>query len=497
MRWFTVVALAVSLLSSAPWSTAAATGAEPDGAPAAAEPLESPPAVEPADEPVSDASSPGEFPSIETPSIGVPPIGTPSIGTPADAAQAVVDESRALVDLGVLQISTREFLEAERTLEQSVALIEDRSDRYDPDLVEPLTLLGDARRAQGEFEQALDTYERAVHVTRVNDGLHAPAQVDIVYREAAALIEMGEPGKANDRQEYAYEVLLRSHGAGNPELIPGLYKLADWYRRTNNVFAARGLYEFAVRLLVRAYGQTDPRLIPALHGVAETYRLERFPPNDAGRLGESISITTSDGGYPAATQSSHTVNRFSDGEEALQRIVQIVQANPDAGPEDEALAMLELADWYLLFDKWSRAQPLYEHSQTLLRDEAHLAEDRIAEYFGQPVPLYLPLPEAPAPPPAALRGDASEGYVEVGYTVDDRGNVDDLTTLDSKPDGLLDFKVRRAMRVARFRPRFEGPTPVATTNLKFRHSYSYFPRSDEAATEDGATVAEEERSTSS
>ena len=89
-----------------------------------------------------------------------------------------------------------------------------------------------------------------------------------------------------------------------------------------------------------------------------------------------------------------------------------------------------------------------------------------------------------------MRGPRTEGYVEVGYTVDDRGLVGDLTTLGSQPEGLLDFKVRKALRMARFRPRFDGDVPVTTTNLKYRHTFSYFPRSDEPQ-EGGKTAGPE------
>jgi tetratricopeptide (TPR) repeat protein len=419
----------------------------------------------------------------DAPSPDAPPAETDVANSASDAVDVPtdtrgLDAARSLIDLANLQMATKEYVEAEQALTKSVALIEQVADRYDPALIEPLVLLGDALDAEGEFEKSLDAYGRAIHLTRINEGLHSPSQVDVVYKEAAVLLEMGEPSKANDRQEYAYEVLLRSYGPGNPDLIPGLYRLADWYRRTNNVFAARGMYEHAARVLHRAYGDNDPRLVPALRGVAETYRFERFPPIEAGMHGESEIITGGDVSTSTTMPATHTVNRFSDGEEALKRIVHIYQSNPNGDPEDEALAILDLADWYLLFDKWSRAAPLYAHVQELLRDKAGYTPERLAPLFGQPNPLYLALPDGPIPPPPNLRGPRTEGYVEVGYTVDDRGLVGDLKTIGSQPEGLLDFKVRKALRGARFRPRFEGENPVITKNLTYRHTFSYFPRTD-------------------
>jgi hypothetical protein len=40
---------------------------------------------------------------------------------------------------------------------------------------------------------------------------------------------------------------------------------------------------------------------------------------------------------------------------------------------------------------------------------------------------------------------------------------------------MMDFKVRRGMRVARFRPRLDGDTPVASPNQVYRHTFTYYP----------------------
>jgi TonB family protein len=171
------------------------------------------------------------------------------------------------------------------------------------------------------------------------------------------------------------------------------------------------------------------------------------------------------------------VNRFGPGEAALIEIVKITEANPNAKPLDQALAELDLADWYLMFDKPSRATPVYVHARQLMRDKAALSNDEIEAYF-KPTALYRPIPDNPPAPPPQLRTNPTEGHVEVSFTVTEAGDVAEMKTLSSEPEGLMDIKVRRGMRAARFRPRFEGDTPVIATNQIYRHTFVYYPHTE-------------------
>jgi len=398
---------------------------------------------------------------------------------PLAAANAIGNR----ISRAALSIKSHEFADAVPQLQSIIDDLERETSRYDPSLVMPFTLLGDAFNGEGKYKDALRAYEQAQHIARVTEGLHTPSQVDLVYRESNTLAAMGELDKANDRQEYAYETLVRSYGPFSPELIPGLYRLAAWYERTENIFAARGLYERAVDIISRTGGGQDPALVPALHGLATTYRDERFPPYEvpepraaatSGMASDLTAMPTVIGAPPMV------VNRFGPGEAALIQIVKIVDADPTATPLDRVKAELDLADWYLMFDKPSRATPVYVHARQQMREKIAMTDEQIATYF-QPTVLYRPIPDNPPAPPPALRTNPKEGHVELGFTVTENGEVGELKTLSSDPEGMMDNKVRRGMRAARFRPRFEGDTPVATANQVYRHTFVYYPHPEPSA----------------
>ena len=403
-----------------------------------------------------------------------------------------INDIDALIEIASLQIDTGEYLDAERALKASVKLTENRTSRYDPKLITPLVLLGDSRAGMGNYPEALEAYGRAVHLTRINEGLHSPEQVEVVYKEAISLAAMGDFEAANDRQEYAFDVLERAHGPYAEELVPGLYKLAAWYESSYNIFSARALYQYAAEALTRAHGATDPSLIPALTGIADTYRLERFPPYYVPVSG-SVAMSGGGAGYPTRGGNPTPVNRYSNGERALRQVLKIQEENPEASQMDVVEAVLAVADWNLLFEKYSRAYPLYQYAQKMLAASEGGSEEEAAAYFDEPLPLYLPLPPGPKTPPLEMQSTPAEGFVELSYTVNERGSVGDLKTLASEPEGLMDIKVRRGMRASRFRPRFENGEPAETEDLTYRYAFRYYPKDEEDSPEAEEDAEPDER----
>jgi len=374
------------------------------------------------------------------------------------------------------QIEAEEYRESIDWLEDHMAGIEADSHRFDPRLVRPLTLLGDAKAGQGRHDEALQHYRRALHLNRVNAGLNTPDQVEIVYREAESLKALGHYQDANDREEYAFHVLNRAHEPLDEELLPGLYHLAGWYERTSNVFAARALYERAVQI-IEHHGKIDTvEAIPALRGIANSYRLERFPPFYMAELENQPSSVI------ASEQLRHpvTVNNFPAGEAALQRVVRILRDEESTEALVLGRAVLDLADWYTLFDGASRAEPLYAHAWEVLQGVENLD---VASYFADPELLYFPAPGNPSPPPAERRGERTTGYVEVAFDVTDDGYVRDLNTVASEPDGLMDFRVRKSLRLARYRPMLVDGVPVFKESYTYRHEFPYYPEREPATGE--------------
>ena len=369
-----------------------------------------------------------------------------------------------------IQIEAEQYGNAEALLQNGIQQLEDGHHRYHRDLVAPLTLLGDTQYQQGAYGDAAESYQRATHISRVNDGLHSPSQIDAVYREARTFTAMGDLAKANEREEYAYNVMLRSYGAYDKRLLAGLFHLAQWYEQTNNIFSARGLYGHAVELIDATMDEQAPELVQALEGLSRSYRLERFPPI---YLGDATEV---DGDFRASNASIHSgvvvVNNFSAGEQTLQRLVKLHRDAPAADQGAIINAILDLADWYLLFKKNSRANDLYGHVYNVLTQAP--AVDAAA-YFGTPKLLHYPKPRNPDLDPARVGEEPLTGHVHVAFDVTSQGFVSNLKTVSSQPADVMDFRVRRSMRYARYRPALTDGKPVSYSGHEYVWEFPYYP----------------------
>ena len=417
--------------------------------------------------------------------------GSTSSGLPAMQPEVVVGDSlrtggeAPLSDLAA-RIEAFEHEQVKLILDAQIAQIERATHRYHEDLLEPLTLLGDAQMKAEEYDKALDSYGRAVHIDRVNNGLHSPKQIDTVYKQAAAWQAVGNLAEANNRHEYAYEVQQRMFAPNDLKLLKPIYRLADWYTENNNILPARTLYIRALSILqANELGET-PEAIRPLRAVATTYRNQRFPaqyvrPETSESTGFSFNQT--ERVYsPSVAPGTATITQFPRGEKALNEVVKILQADPNTPPGDLAEAFVDLADWNLLFGYPSRSTPLYVHAQGLYaKDPENAGAD-----FSAPQLIYFP-----APPPLKREPgkDPQEGFVTVSFTVSDDGEVRQLTTVEAEPDNRMVFRLRRSMRVSRFRPAFADGVPVAVAGQTFTHRYIYFgdpPVEEEEAGEAGA-----------
>ncbi len=393
------------------------------------------------------------------------------VPTPPLATLEATDDT---ADFGYLaqQIDAGEAARAEVDLKSIIAAIESEHHRYHPDLVEPLTLLGDAHVKKGELPEALDQYGRARHIARVSHGLFDSRQVVPVYREADVLRQMGDLKTAGKREEYAYEVMRKDHDEYSPSLLPAIHRLAEFYVQTYNYLAARSLFTRAVAIHEAAGSTGSDEAVLAYRGVARSHRLERFPPfyvaheNDNRNEGPLPGLTTSE------LRDQHIAfNNFPAGERALQRVVEIRQRQ-NGPPTHTFDAILELADWHMMFGRTNDANALYTHVYRNMAENGHDA----TAYFAHPKLIYWPLPYDPKPPPVRQRDTQSKGHVKLGFSVSATGRVRKMKTLESEPDKLMDFRVRRSMRLAVFRPRLQEGAPVTADDQSFTHRFNYFPR---------------------
>ncbi len=423
------------------------------------------------------------------------------------------------------QIDLGELREAQTELETTIAELQRTGDRYDGALVEPLRLLGRVFHEDGDYPRAAETLALATQISRVSNGLHSAEQLHLVHQEIRSLKAMGNIVEANRRHEYAFSIARRHFGRFGEELIPELLKIGVWYTSTGDVIGARDRFAEA-RLLLSARPETAESndMLFALKGIARSYRDEAFPPfysrsdKETQELYARNGLTDRQAGVREQLATRASINSFHSGSEALIDIVRI-EVNRLADIQDQMLAnaeqqsvnreeivktsarrrtttlsleelatviespeadklpfiksLLELGDWYLLINNEARAFGYYQHAYRVAVQDPNT--DPVA-LLGKPTLLYFPRPRDPRAPETAPRESFEQGFVELMYNVDHRGEVKRLRTVQSQPKGLMDFNVRSSAKVARYRPRIVNGLPQPTTEETYRHKFDYFPR---------------------
>jgi hypothetical protein len=161
------------------------------------------------------------------------------------------------------------------------------------------------------------------------------------------------------------------------------------------------------------------------------------------------------------TQLDHyRMNSFSSGKNAIARIVDVYQKNPQSPPAASAKAKVELGDWYMMFNKWHSARETYGEAYQALWDNGATNRE-IEDIFGRPAAL-------PALPMLDEDREAlAETYVTVSYDVTAFGKARNIQVLSAQPDDKVSIRsrVRDVLKRAKFRPRFENGEPVDTVGI--------------------------------
>ncbi len=361
----------------------------------------------------------------------------------------------------------------------AIELIESNEGAYSSNLTQNLFGLGTAQQEQGEHNEAIETFKRAMHVSRINDGLYNLDQVPILEELIESYIADENWEDANDRHQYLFWLHRRNFGEADSRLLPVIEKLSSWHLSiyTLNLSAglhqhlvnAHALFKLAVKIIDTNYGQDDLRLVKSLQGLTVTnYFLRRYQAETAQKLSEATRGGKAPTAQERAQLDQYTINSYASGKRAITRIVNVLDKHQESMPSAAAKARVNLGDWYLLFNKWKSAQTTYQLAyDDLIQSEADPAI--VNALFGRPVAL----PDLPMLVAEAKKPEDDTPYVLVSFDVSPFGKAKNISILDSFPKERtrLRAKVRKSLKLAKFRPRFEDGEPVLTEKVTHRYIF--------------------------
>ena len=457
------------------------------------------------------------------------------VSTFISAAHAQVGPT-SFVQAVTESINRGEAAEVIPQLDDVLQSLTDQFGRDSTELIEPLALRGKALASLGDHQSAIVAFDEAIHIARVQRGLFTGTQIENVYEQATSYRAVGNYDKWIDREEYALEVAERNKSEDPLSILRPLARLAENYEIVGNHLAAREMYGRGLRELANNVDVDEELAVPFLFGLAKTHLNEHFPASvnrSDARLDLAVvpSRSTTDIYRQYEINAAISDQHFVIGKKALEQALSIRQKKFDVfealkaksaalkalplhsddesesetpvGPKlvDEAAlaaptekfedqkrdpefvlaaqnlreAIVQLADWQLIFEKPQSAAKLY----TRAHEVQQVLPESQSSSTNEPVLLLSPKIIPAKAPPEEDRLPQEVGFVKLSFDVRSNGRVRKIKTVSTSPGSNMVFRVRKSIRDAVFRPALMDGAPVAFENFEYLYQYPFFPSRSE------------------
>ena len=367
-----------------------------------------------------------------------------------------IDFAKALTNLAIAQHQTKQFDAAQQNFQSAIEIIEDKEDRLNEQLINPLKGLGAAQLENDRPDLASSTFRRAVHVTHVNEGPHNLNQIAVLESLAEANLRLGAIDDARNVQDTIFALNQHAYASNSIDIIPPLMRRATWQHRAGLINDERTTLRQVVRIIELEKGKNDLRLIDPLT-----------------MLGQSFFYldVSGDDSYPGAP--------VATGEVYLKRAMRIATENPSSNWKQVAETSLVLGDYYMIGGMDQRARKIYQETWRIL------TEDEVRfDFRREQLEQLVPLRHQPIPQYVQSRTDGSnsdpesqllQGNITVTYDISVNGRATNLKIIEAVPADFSDMQrsVQREIRTRIYRPRFVDSQPAISDKQILVHRFFY------------------------
>lgn len=355
--------------------------------------------------------------------------------------------------------------------QRSIDTIERDGGALDHRLAENFLSMGLAYRANGDLAAAIDAFRQALHVNRIDKGLHHLVHVPIVDLLIDAYADQGDWQAVDQQQRFRHWLHKREVATDSDEYVRAAMTYAAWQNRAYNLDTgtptlrklreALGALETAFTAVTASGDDADPRIVQILNAEAQT-RLNvatyvSFTDEDIATGGQRIGEDLAD----LIERRNLIIESFIRGKQALERVAVLTAAqNRDI---EHALALANLADWELVFERPQSARANYRRAYGKLQ-AAGLSQADIEREFGSPRPLTSFSLARRAPEPGDDEATPN-AYVKASFRVTRHGKVRSIEVVESYPPGnaRMAREARTTLRNTRFRPSIDDDGPFEDT----------------------------------
>jgi tetratricopeptide (TPR) repeat protein len=332
--------------------------------------------------------------------------------------------------------------------------------------------LGKSHLSNREYDRARKAFQLGMQIERVNFGLNSLTQTPYLMSIAETESFLGNWDESQKALENLYIINTEAYGAQDPRMLPVLNELLDWYLDTYSDRSTSGGYQNLViseklstrmqSILNQTEELKDPaapkmyRKISHLHYFIANHIKKHGDSSEAGFTFNASSTTSS------ANSTSHM--HYRRGKVALQKVVESLELREDTPALDQASAIAELGDWYLVFGQRASANQTYKLAYDFLGDSEQ--SEALQESFFSDAKLigFTDQSSAAKRYEKANSGVPIEEPMEISMTISTNGVPRNVEIVNPPED--LGKNVRRAVltdiRAQRYRPKLAAGAPVSS-----------------------------------
>jgi len=318
--------------------------------------------------------------------------------------------------------------------------------------IEVLRGRGTALAESGHHEEAIPLLQQAVTITRSQYGMFDLRQQDILKTLAASLTATGRTTEAQDQMIYRVRTAEKNYGEGTPKVIPSLCDFGNWLAEIGKTPEARMTFQVALNIAGDKDTLRAPIIVEPLRGIARAYMLRSSYPEVWRRRT-----------WPG--------ERNKEGEEALQRVLEILESDPAPGAVPTRIeTLIQMGDWYQIKKSPREALTYYQRAWQVISKTPGLSRS-VSTALDVPLRVYYPTPDIVANVPRGRPEDAQSHFVQLEFTVAADGSVSGARLVEHNTRAQHAQEIFDAVRASRFRPKFVNGQAVAAPAITYREIF--------------------------
>ncbi len=292
-----------------------------------------------------------------------------------------------------------EFTISSRDYQSNISHLEISSGPYSENLTAPLVSLGILANENRQYADAEDSFNRALRIHRINNGLQDLSQLPILDLIISNNISRQNWKAANDNYHFYYWIHRRNYGETDPRMLAVIDKLIAWHLLGTKLETGPHPGEHFIRLLdlneralhiVDNYPQQDVlELAKRLYKLALIHYYIAIAVQRGEAVGQYLTQKFSpiqNGESYETTSKKIAKKRFRKSRKLVSRMASLYEHSNSAVPGSDAIALVYLADWDILFNRKKNANREYQLAYNKLL-ESGFTRELVNSFFLQPALL--------------------------------------------------------------------------------------------------------------